>query len=132
MRTNLFGTFLMLVAIFLWASRETLAQTKPTFGVNCEDALALIDTAAVDAMNQPAEFVIAIARLGNGESSGRLNQQRLNDVMQRLSEKTRDRAVGALGRRIKGKGRIELYVHGRLAYVILFPRNRRIDCRNLG
>jgi hypothetical protein len=129
MRTNLIATFLVLLAFFVWASRQASAQTKPTFGVNCEDALALIDTAAVDMMNQPDENVIAVARLGDRESSRRLNQQRLNDVMQRLSEKTRNRAVGATGRRINGKGRVELYVHGRLAYVILFRTNHRIDCR---
>jgi hypothetical protein len=75
----------------------------------------LIDTAAVDVMNQPDEYVIAIARLGDREASSVLNRLRLNDVMDRLTEKTRNHAVGASGQRIKGKGRVELYVHGKLA-----------------
>jgi len=130
MRTTLSAKLSVLIVVLLLAAREPLAQTKPTFGGNCEDALALIDTAAVDIMNQPDEYVIAIARLGERESSGRLNQRRLNDVMDRLSNKTRNHAVGAIGQRIKGKGRVELYVHGKLTYIILFPTNRRIDCRN--
>jgi hypothetical protein len=132
MRTRLTATLLVLLAVVVSPLPELFAQTKPTTGVNCEDALALIDTAAVEVMNKPDENVIAIARLGDRELSRRLNQQRLNDVMARLFEKTRNHAVGATGRRVNGQGRVELYVHGKLAYVILFPTNRRIDCRPYG
>ena len=131
MKLNLWAVSLALTIAFA-SCADLVAQTKPTFGRNCEDALALIDNAAVDVMKQPDEYVIAIARLGNRETSRALNQRRLDDVMDRLTEKTRNRAVGASGQRIKGQGRVELYVRGKLSYVILFPTNRRIDCRKLG
>jgi hypothetical protein len=66
------------------------------------------------------------------ESSRVLKQQRLGDVMARLTNKVRNRAVGGLGHRINGKRRVELYVRGKLPYVILFPTKRRIDCSELG
>jgi hypothetical protein len=113
----------------LVTGENILEQGKPAIGRDCEGALTMIDTAAVDAMNNPEAYVIAIARLGNRETSRVLNQQRLTDVMYRLNEKTRNRAVGASGRRFNGPGRVELYVNGRLLYVIEYSRNRRIDCR---
>ena len=125
-------TVLLILMVVLLAARGAPAQDKPIFGRNCEDALAYIDHAAIDVMNQPDEYVIAIARLGNRETSRVLNQRRLGDVMDRLTDKTSNRAVGGLGQRINGQGRVELYVRGKLSYVILFPTNRRIDCRNLG
>lgn len=130
MRLRLDTILLFLMAVVLFAAREAPAQDKPIFGRNCEDALALIDMAIIDVMDPPDEYVIAIARLGNRETSRVLNQRRLDDVMDRLTRKTR--AVGGLGDRINGQGRVELYVRGKLSYVILFPKNRRIDCRNLG
>ena len=125
-------TLLILMAVVVLAARDAPAQDKPIFGRNCEDALALIDLAIIDVMDQPDEYVIAIARLGKRETSRVLNQRRLDDVIDRLDDKTRNRPVGGLGQRINGQGRVELYVRGKLSYVILFPTNRRIDCRNLG
>jgi hypothetical protein len=130
MRNKLCATLLVLVAIVYSTTLEVFPQERPITGGSCEDALALIDAAALGVLNQANENVIAIARLGDRESSSRLNQLRLNEVMDRLSDKTSNHAVGGTGQRIRGKGRVELYVHGKLAYIILFPTNRRIDCRN--
>jgi hypothetical protein len=51
MRLKLSAVFLALAMLLIVCGHDPLfAQAKPTFGSNCEDALALIDFAALDVM----------------------------------------------------------------------------------
>ena len=110
-------------------SQTVFAQTKPIMGSTCEDALALLDAAALDAMKDPESYIIVIARLGDHERSPTLNQGRLKAVMERLTDKARNKVAGASGARIPGRGHLEIYVGGKLLYVLSYSRNGIIDCR---
>lgn len=125
-----------LILLLIGSNKFTHAQDNrwlnPTRPNNCEDALALLDTAAVDALTDVKSSIIVIARLGDREKSQKLNQRRLEAAVDRLKEKARNNVVGATGGRVQGLGRLELYVGGKLLYVIAYPRNGIIDCRDLG
>ena len=77
------------------------------------------------------EPVILIARLGNREVSRRLNRQRLQVVRVYLHvgrglepPLKEEHIVTAEGERIRGAGRIEAYVRGKLFMVFVFKRNK--------
>src|SRR5947209_9208492 len=58
---------------------------------------------------------IAIARLGDGEYTQRLNRRRLQNVLAVLTDNLglrKERVVIASGDRVRGYGRIEVYVNG--------------------
>src|SRR5207247_3130982 len=71
-------------------------------------------------------LVIAIARLGDGEQKPDLNRRRLHNVRTYLAEfdgRSSERVVMAEGERVNGYGRIELYVDGKLFYVLMISPN---------
>ncbi len=77
------------------------------------------------------EPVILIARLGDKEVSGRLNRRRLQvarlylHVGRGLEPPLKEEhIVTAEGERIRGTGRIEAYVRGKLFMIFVFKRNR--------
>ena len=118
-----------IVLSLILINQTVSAQTKPVIGSTCEDALALLDTAALDAMKDPDSYIIVIARLGDRERSTALNQRRLKAVLERLNDKARNKVAGASGARVSGSGRVEIYVGGKLLYVLSYSRNGIIDCR---
>ena len=77
----------------------------------------------VVAQNAPQdELIIVLARLGNGESRREINRRRLYNVKhcltKRLTHESVRRNAGTVilaeGERVKGYGRIEFYVRGKL------------------
>jgi hypothetical protein len=77
-------------------------------------------------------LVIAVARLGHGETSRELNRRRLYNLGVHwkdygLPEK---RLIAAEGERVNGYGRVELYVSGKLFDVLLVKRGKDlcVDC----
>lgn len=82
---------------------------------NCESNISWLDHVHSEAGSDG--LVIAIARLGDGEQSRRLNQRRLHNVRLYL-EKVRGRApktiVTAESDQVRGRGRVEFYVGGKL------------------
>ncbi len=72
--------------------------------------------------------IIAIARLGEGERSGELNRRRLHNVRIFLTDFGwhRDPAtvITAEGERVKGYGRVELYVRGIPFVALAVKRNQ--------
>jgi len=76
------------------------------------------------------ELVIVIARLGDSESRKNLNYRRLHNVKTFLTEfltdvsvrRRQETIVLAEGQRVKGFGRVELYIKGRL-YEVLKARH---------
>jgi hypothetical protein len=78
-------------------------------------------------------MVIAIARLGDGEYGQELNPRRLQNVLTSLTENLglrKERMVIASGERVRGYGRVELYVGGKLADALLVNRGKDlcVDC----
>jgi len=77
------------------------------------------------------EPVILIARLGNKEVSRRLNRQRLRVARLYLHvgrglepQLKEEHVVTAEGEQVRGAGRIEAYVRGKLFMVFVFERNK--------
>ena len=96
-------------------------ETKPT---NCEFHIATLD-AAHDQAGKDG-LVIAIARLGDGEQRQELNRRRLHNVRTYLVEfdhRSPETIITAESERATGYGRVELYVGGKLFYVLMIRRN---------
>jgi hypothetical protein len=92
-------------------------EIKPT---NCEFHIATLDAAN----NQAGKdgLVIAIARLGDGERRQDLNRRRLHNLRTYLVEfdgRFPETIITAEGERVSGYGRVELYVGGKLFYVLM-------------
>ena len=69
--------------------------------------------------------IIAIARLGSGETSRRLNSRRLSNVRAYLTAYqtfSAQQLITAEGDRVEGFGRVEIYVSGKLTDTILINR----------
>ena len=105
-------------------------QTKPN---NCEDAMLFLDVSVSEASKVGEGYLIAVARLGDGERSLELNRRRLGFARAYLiNQRGWNRIVTASGERAKGYGRVELYVGGKLLYVLLYPKRGYISCGGLG
>jgi hypothetical protein len=96
-------------------------EAKPT---NCEFHVATLDAASSKAGKN--SLVIAIARLGGGERRPDLNRRRLHNVRTYLitfDNRSPQTIITAQGERVSGYGRIELYVDGKLFYVLAIRPN---------
>ncbi len=95
----------------------TEQKLKPILGVtgNCEEAKALLDLLRNDVGDEGV--IILIARLGDGETSRKINGLRLYSVWSYLHHAGQfpsDRLIKAEGEKVRGGGRIEIYAKGRL------------------
>ncbi len=99
-------------------------ETYVAIGNTCESNIARLDRIHSEAGNDG--LVIAIARLGDGEQSQRLNQRRLRNIRLYL-ERVRGRApktiITAESDRARGRGRVEIYVGGKLMDVLGLRRS---------
>jgi hypothetical protein len=125
----------LLLVLFLCVSPKSVAQIRgeytPTRAHNCEGALAILDMTLIEGQKDKESRFIVSAHLGDSEGSQRLNRKRLRDVMSYFRQKGESRVVLASGERVKGLGRLELYVSGKLLHLLAFPKNGFIDCRGL-
>jgi hypothetical protein len=72
------------------------------------------------------ERVFVIAHLGSGETSSALNRRRLRDIgaeFDEISPMSRDKLILAQGQRLRGRGRVEVYLGSELYFVSYMPRN---------
>lgn len=107
---------------------------KPRFvveDVDCnseETTKAVLDFAYIEHEQVAAsEMMFIIARLGTGETSRQLNQDRLYTLSQYLFEYRKlpaNRLVTGEGDRVKGPGQVEIYVNGKLYAVFKMKRHR--------
>jgi hypothetical protein len=99
-------------------------EAEPTT-TNCENHIAVLEAASRD--TDKGGLIIIIARLGSGEARQKLNYRRLYNARTYLTEYLRLRSpetiVTAEGERVKGYGRIEIYVGGRLYHILALRRN---------
>lgn len=114
--------------LLLAAAVGVRAQARPgqppaAGGDFCESNIAYLD-AAHSAAGEDG-LIIAIARLGNGERNTTLNRRRLYNLRTYL-EKFRRRdgktIITAEGERVRGPGRVEIYVGGKLGAEIELRR----------
>jgi hypothetical protein len=94
-------------------------------GTHCETTKAELDLVAQTAGRD--KTIIIIARLGIGESSRVINRRRmggLRDYLESARAFPPDKLITAEGERVRGLGRIELYVGGELLMVFTLKRNK--------
>jgi hypothetical protein len=117
-----------LLALTLFAQQKSKSesavsssQEEPT---ECDAATGRLDHAVIDTREMEGSYLIIITRLGKGETSSRLNKQRLSVVEEYVLRRGANlKYVLAEGRRVKGLGRVELYVGGRLLYIMPIKKN---------
>jgi len=104
-----------------------MSYPSPTEPVNCEGITAYVETAMVMAQEEGEDsYVIVISRLGDGERSHKLNHNRIKTV-RGFMKSMGGKFVVAEGERVRGYGRLDLYVGGRQAFVLPLRRNKNVD-----
>ena len=97
--------------------------------MECEGAATRLDLAVVNTKKIEGAYLILVARLGTGESSRSLNQARLSGVEEYVLRRGSDpKYVIAEGSRVKGLGRLEIYVGGQLAEIMPLRKNAKGYC----
>jgi hypothetical protein len=123
MAKELFFTFCLLITASPVIAQVNQSKVEP---YNCEYNSQVLDN--IHHLVGEKGLIIVIARLGDGESSRALNRRRLQNVRAYLTESGWKRdpqtLVLAEGERVKGYGRIELYIHGNLFTVLGVNRDR--------
>ncbi len=125
------------IGLIVIASSVYGHQNGPKVGQRTSTNLALgnceSNAATLDASHQLAGedgLIIAIGRLGDGESSRELSRRRLQMVRKYLTRtpwrKPADTIILAEGERTHGHGRVELYIGGKLFQTLLADRNRNL------
>lgn len=113
-------------------SQQGATELQPYSPANCETALHYLEDAVLEARKTNDAYIIAILRLGSGESANRY-RSRHNHMKEYLERFYGERVVVAQGERVRGLGRIELYVNGRLFNALEIDKNVRSICTgNLG
>lgn len=101
---------LIATSLILLGQAVTVRPDKP---INCEDFQAHLDHAIIEWQKLDETRLILIARLGTGERGKKLNRARLDYVEDYLKTRKVDYLL-AEGERVKGFGRLEVYVGGHL------------------
>ncbi|HEY0003360.1 MAG TPA: hypothetical protein VGB17_01025 [Pyrinomonadaceae bacterium] len=136
-----------LLLIFGWwlvCSSFMLAQDRTSspipYGFSNKPRDCEINLIRIEGVNKLAtveshrnSVVIVIARLGDGEYMQKLNRRRLQNVLTALTVNfglKKERVVIASGERVRGYGRVEVYVSGQLVDALLVARGKDVcvDC----
>ena len=121
----------LLIACILFAGPASAQdKTAPIVlerldGTRCESTKAMLDLVAQRAGQE--DFIIIIARLGTKETSRKLNRERMQLLADYLGDTRgvpKQRIVLAEGERVRGLGRVEIYLDGRLFTVFTINRNK--------
>src|SRR6266404_5654488 len=92
-------------------SQSQSSRPLDEWPMECEGAEARLDFAVIDTRKAEGTYLIVLARLGSGELSDSLNRQRLSVIKEYILRRGTDlKYVLASGSRVKGLGRVELYV----------------------
>ncbi len=116
-----FGSFLLWLCMLVHAAAQNTSgpETFVNIGNTCESNIARLDN--IDHQAGKEGLLIAIARLGDGEHSRTLNRRRLHNIRLYLRE-IRQRATKTIilaeGEEVHGRGRVEVYVGGKLVDVL--------------
>jgi hypothetical protein len=102
-----------------------IGRNEGVDGRNCDTTKANFDLIAHTAGDE--ETIIAIGRLGRGESSRELVRRRLRNLQEFIYFTrgiSKERVVTAEGNRVDGLGQVEVYIKGKLFVVFRLKRNR--------
>ena len=108
---------------------------SPKDPVNCEVAGRYIDDAIARTTRAEGTYLIVIVRNGNREKALRVNQMRLAQVkayleythLPKFLVAAGESILVAAGESINDRGRIEIYVEGKLLYTLPLRRNQGLD-----
>ena len=107
----------------------------PEKPLNCEENLIHIEIVArlASEESQRDKVLIIVARLGDNESSQELNRRRLHNLRVSLTENLRvdpQRLIMASGEKVRGSGRVEFYLAGKLIGALPIARGKDlcVDC----
>jgi hypothetical protein len=128
-----FGVTALFLITLSSASSQDHQSAKPTViggnqgidGSDCDTTKANFDQIAHTAGDE--ESIIAIGRLGRGESSRELVRRRLRNLQEFIYFTrgiSKERVVTAEGNRVDGLGQVEVYIKGKLFIVFRLKRNR--------
>ena len=87
---------------------------------------------AKDAIASASEgkVTILVARLGDGERAREVNRRRLHNVLAFLttsSDLNAQNVIAAEGERVRGFGRVKIYVAGKLVDALLAEKNKDLE-----
>jgi hypothetical protein len=106
-------------------------STAPLFNpqrpVNCEDFQGYLDESILQWQKLKGTYFIVLVRLGKRERDHRLNGLRLAYIEDYLNRHKVEH-ISAEGPRVKGLGRMEFYVGGKLLTVVPLRPNARSVC----
>ena len=135
-------TFGLLASCFPTLAQQSapLSPVKLSDYANAKPLPCAHRSAIVDGIHQktPAdELILVVARPGDGDTKPRLSWRRLHNIRAYWTEfldedhgRKPETIVLAEGERIKGYGRLEFYVGGKLVEVIKVARNSDVDFSN--
>jgi hypothetical protein len=110
-------------------SQRQTPKSLDQWPMECEGAATRLDFAVVNTRKIEGAYLILIARLGTGETSRSLNQARLSGAEEYVLRRGSDlKYVLAQGSRVKGLGRLEIYVGGQLAEIMPLRKNAKGYC----
>ncbi len=128
----LFSGFWILTGFAPLAAQDKSSSSRDDYvfagePTNCEINIIRMETVTKMAINElrQGSVIIAIARLGTGELSPGLNRRRLHNLRAYLTSYqslSPAKVVSAEGLHVSGYGRVEIYVGGKLAEVLLIKR----------
>jgi hypothetical protein len=100
--------------------------SKPT---NCEINILRMEALSKLAAEEASQgkVLIAIARLGRQDTLRELNSRRLQNFLTYMSDYQHlpaDKLITAVGERVSGYGRVDVYIGGKLVDSILIARNK--------
>lgn len=134
-----FVPFSYLVMFLCFVSfQTTFGQTEAIVVVDddnsCEEQISDYDNVRAFARNEPEliSTLIIIARLGDGETSRKYNQQRLTVAKESIvigGGYPVEKIVTAQGDRVSGKGQVEFYIRGRLYAIFKVGRRKNLKGR---
>ncbi len=110
-------------------TNQSSLELMPT---NCESNAAVLDT--VHQMADEDGLIIIIARLGDGERRRELSRRRLQNVRVYLTEvgwhRSPKTVIVSEGERVRGYGRLEIYVSGKLVAALAAERNHNLPVQS--
>ena len=146
-RNNRLGASYPTLVLLLWlivSSSTGNAQDRPgwpkPWGIlekplGCEENMIYMEAAATltSEESQRDKVLIVVARLGDHERFQGLNRRRLHNLRVNLTENLRvdpQRLVMTSGEKVRGNGRVEFYLGGKLIGALLVARGKDlcVDC----
>ena len=110
--------------------QRKLPFQSPKTPVNCEVASRYMDDAIARASQTKESYLIVVIRPGLRETGLKLNSMRLMQVRGYLDYTRFQQHVVSIGERTGGTGRVEVYVEGKLLYIIPLGKNRGLDLQS--